>query len=287
MAQPSKAAIDAFKALAGQSEIAAAICSAVASSKFRGFAELWVICERSGIASARSAEVRRFLDRGYAVGLFSRRGELEWKPLATPSLFAELAPLFFAVSLYRKELHSDADRVEVALTSPPEPSQLVQALGAMLQGTWGIQATKQVFPDLANRAQRRYCIMSPFLDSEGGEMVLDLFARTASSVSRELIIRGSPDGILPKGYSDISSALRAMNVSVFNFRLERGNRGGSETFHAKVVLADEDACYIGSSNMTKWSLDYSLELGLVVFGQAAARVARILDAVRSVATPIW
>lgn len=284
MAQPSPAAIEALRALSGHAELAAPLCAAAADGAWRGPADLRQICECAGIASARASQVRRCLALACDIGLFAPCSALAWRPVADPQHFAELAPMLFAVALYRDTLHTEDDTVDVVLTNPPEPSQLVAALEAMLQGAWGILPSKQVFPDLASQARHRFCVMSPFLDAEGGEFVAELFGRTAPSVTRQLILRGTPDGQLPAGYTAAAPALAALNTQIFNFRLVRA-RQGTETFHAKVVLADDNACYIGSSNMTKWSLDYSLELGLVVRGQAAGRVARVLNAVMSVATP--
>ena len=64
------------------------------------------------------------------------------------------------------------------------------------------------------------------------------------------------------------------------------DRPENETFHAKVIRVDHDECYVGSSNMTKWSFDYSLELGFLVSGDAGARVSRVVDAVLTVSNEI-
>ena len=45
-----------------------------------------------------------------------------------------------------------------------------------------------------------------------------------------------------------------------NYALQRAS-GGRESFHAKVILADDCRAYVGSANVTGWSLDYSMELG--------------------------
>jgi phosphatidylserine/phosphatidylglycerophosphate/cardiolipin synthase-like enzyme len=52
------------------------------------------------------------------------------------------------------------------------------------------------------------------------------------------------------------------------------------------VLADNRTAYVGSSNMTKWSFEYSLELGLKVSGKAADRLADIVDAILTVSERI-
>ena len=56
-----------------------------------------------------------------------------------------------------------------------------------------------------------------------------------------------------------------------------------ETFHDKVVVADDMPAYVGSANLLSSSEGLSLEMGLLVEGGAAAQVARLVDAVLFVA----
>jgi len=124
--------------------------------------------------------------------------------------------------------------------------------------------------------------MTPFVDEEGGARIVDLFRCTGAAVRRELIVRnGLPAALVAKAVD-----LADMGVRVYDFRISREERGHNETFHAKVVCADEGECYVGSSNMTKWSFSYSLELGFHARGRAASRVAQILDAVVHVSVPL-
>jgi phosphatidylserine/phosphatidylglycerophosphate/cardiolipin synthase-like enzyme len=79
----------------------------------------------------------------------------------------------------------------------------------------------------------------------------------------------------------VAPALLAAGVKVYDYRLERSEGAGRETFHAKVVLAD-NTCYVGSFNMTQWSLGHSLELGLAATGASALRIADVLSAIADV-----
>ncbi|WP_375577271.1 phospholipase D-like domain-containing protein [Paracidovorax oryzae] len=76
--------------------------------------------------------------------------------------------------------------------------------------------------------------------------------------------------------------MAALNVSVLSFRLEREGLAGNETSHAKVVLADGHTAYVGSLNMNRWSLEYSLEVGVCVTGRSAALIANVVDAAERV-----
>lgn len=124
--------------------------------------------------------------------------------------------------------------------------------------------------------------MTPFIDEVGAEIVLNLFHQ-AHVPTRCLILRAGPDGKAPPALAVIRPHLDALGVSVLNARLGKSEGRGRETFHAKVVLADDAAAYVGSSNMLRSSFTSSLELGLYVRGEAAKRVADVLRAVISVA----
>lgn len=89
----------------------------------------------------------------------------------------------------------------------------------------------------------------------------------------------------PKGYDSIAPWLSESVVKLFNYSLPRAGSVGRETFHAKVVLCDNNAAYLGSSNMNGASLEYSMEMGVSLKGRAAADVATVLDAVMKAAQP--
>lgn len=76
-------------------------------------------------------------------------------------------------------------------------------------------------------------------------------------------------------------ALAVLGVAVYNYWLPRA--GGYETFHAKVVLSDEHAAYIGSANMTQASLSLSMELGTFLKGSSVKTLASVLNAILDIA----
>ena len=57
----------------------------------------------------------------------------------------------------------------------------------------------------------------------------------------------------------------------------------NETFHAKIVLADGVAAYVGSANLLKRSKSANLECGMLVEGPAVGAVKVLLDAVTTIA----
>lgn len=276
---------EALQVLAAHSAVGGLICSAVASGRLSGTLDFRQISSFSGIAQSRAGEVLAFLEAAQRLGFFARISEFNWQASDT-SFLAELAPMLQAISFYCAEIHQDQDTVDVVLTKPPHPSQLTQALDRMLLGTWGLLNTREVLPSIAEKANVRLAVMTPFLDEMGGQILLTMFSNAKHSIRKQLILRMSPDGLPPSGYTAVAHGLMALGVETYNFRLEKEEISSTETFHAKLVLADSDTAYVGSSNMNKWSFQYSLEVGLMVSGRAAKRIGQIVDAVISVAIPV-
>ena len=274
---------EALNILSAHSAAGSLICSAVSDEQLSGTMDVRRICSLSGIAQARTGEALSFLMAAKGLGLVEQISDLNWR-VAQAAILAELAPMLQAIHVYRTEIHQDADTVEVVLTKPLSPSQLAKSLEGMLLGTWGLLDTREVLPSIAENASERFVVMTPFLDEVGGEILLALFQHVRPSVRKQLIIRATADGLLPAGYLAITGQLSALGVEAFNFRLDKGDAFGMETFHAKVVLADNAKAYVGSANMNKWSFQYSLELGLLVSGKAADRIGQVIDAVTCVST---
>lgn len=269
--------------LAPHSRVGAPICAAIADGRLGGLVNLRQVCTMSGLSQSNSAEVEAFLIAAQRVGLVERSSGLTWS-LNESKRLSELAPMLFAVQVYRSEVHTANDEVDVVLTKPAGSSRVAQALDNTIRGDWGLINTRDLLPMMAEQASQRFAIMTPFVDDTGADIIASLFANTRPGVRRELIIRSSANGEAPAGLARLSEQLNTLGVWCYNFRLDRADTGGYETFHAKVVLVDNQTAYVGSANMNRWSFDYSLELGLRVTGKAGARVAEIIDAIISVST---
>jgi hypothetical protein len=269
----------AFLALAPHADVAGPLCRGVEEGRFVGVMRLAEICAASGIAQACSNSVEDALIAGRAVGAFRSYGVMEWSPDTAP--FAELATALQAVSLYRREVHLDADIVEVVLTPPGRPSRLGDAL--RLRG-WieaDLEHTEATLHHLASEARGRLVVLSPFVDAVGASSVVALFNATDKSVRRVLVTRGQ-DGVMPQPLIAVMPELAELGVAIHNYWLPRAG-GGYETFHAKAVLADSGMAYLGSANMTYASLSVSMELGTFLRGDSARTLASVVDAILCVA----
>lgn len=227
------------------------------------------------------------LERAVALGLleaaptgFRARGSAH-------SRFRRLSFALNAVEHYRSVVHRDATLAQVVLTKPPRPSVLEQKLSALGWRTADLEPTEHAFHGMVRSSQRRVVVMTPFFDSTGAAWLQELLSYVTPGVERTLIFRSLEDSArkdYPIGFDAIAPWLKAQGVRVFNYSIPWMEGGGRETFHAKVVLCDRSAAYLGSSNVTAASLEHSMEMGVVLQGRAAADVAEIMDAVLASAT---
>jgi phosphatidylserine/phosphatidylglycerophosphate/cardiolipin synthase-like enzyme len=143
--------------------------------------------------------------------------------------------------------------------------------------------TKDAFLHLARRARERLVIMTPYIDSPGANWAADLFEATAAR-SKILVLRGMEQ--VPKAGASGDRLAKAAS-RMYDYTLVGSGRDGqafTETFHAKVVLADGVAAYVGSANFLYRSREANLECGFLMEGDAVTPVAVVVDALLGVLT---
>jgi hypothetical protein len=235
------------------------------------------LAQMARVSTAGLGRLRAALHLVCEAGMAEQVDESNWRLTLHADACSTLALMLKGVSLYLSKVHQDADRVSVVLSKPPEPSAFSTALAQSLRGDWGIQLTADALERLAEAAKTRFVVMTPYTDANGMDRVIALFKSTGNTVRRVLIVRDASAAELVA----VRSKLSGLAVEVHEFRLAR-EAGQNETFHAKVVCADDSQCYVGSSNMNTWSFNYSLELGFHVQGQAARRTIEIVNAVLAI-----
>lgn len=260
--------------------------------------DVWADLSESSVQSERSLidlaqlgvtderATRDVLEKSVELGLLGATS-LGFKPLGgAHSKFRRLALALYAIEHYVSTVHKDATTARIVLTKPPRPSMLEQKLSEFGWRTTELEPTEHAFHSMVRSAQSRVVVMTPFFDVKGALWLRELFSFVQPGVERVLVLRSLEDPTrkdYPGGYDTIASWLKIESVRVFNYSIPRLEGGGRETFHAKVVLCDRNAAYLGSSNMNAASLEQSMEMGVALQGRAAADVAVVLDAVLSAA----
>lgn len=151
----------------------------------------------------------------------------------------------------REVLISPKATARLVVTMPPEPSRLGTALAADIAGDFvTLTPTTDAFRHIASLARERLTIMVPYIDSVGTDWAADIFEGTTAA-ERTLVIR---DATQLKRCGSPGRRLERTATQIIDY-------GGAdltqETFHAKIVLADGVAAYVGSANLLRRSRCFS------------------------------
>lgn len=164
-------------------------------------------------------------------------------------------------------------RARFVVTLPPEPSEVGARLSALAGETFtSLTDTKDAFLHLARRAKERLVILTPYIDPAGASWAADLFTATTAG-NRTLVLRG-----LSQLDSCGAPGVKVRNLATQLLDYEIHSDQGIETFHAKVVLADGVAAYVGSANFLYRSREKNLECGFLLEGDAVGPVAVLIEA---------
>lgn len=182
-----------------------------------------------------------------------------------------------------ESLIAPSARARFVVTLPPGPSRIAEQLQKSSgQSFTTLTDTQDAFLHLARRARDRLIVMTPFIDATGASWAADIFEATGAG-KRELILRES--GQL-ESCGTSAARLRKCVTRIYDYSIAQTEDPGSvETFHAKVVLADGVAAYVGSANFLYRSREKNLECGFLLEGDAVAPVAVLIDAVLNIFGP--
>ncbi len=208
-----------------------------------------------------------------------------WSSKLAPTELRRLAELLRGADHYRR-LRFDANSVELAVTMPLSPSLLGAQLEPAPGRPGGYLPTAEAFLRVARAAQTRLVVMTPFLDRRGFGWLKEVVETAPPTAQKILVLRDADRYVVDLGVQH-AAWLAASAVSVRDYCLSHNHESGRalpvETFHAKIVLADESLAYVGSANVLGTGEGTSLEAGVLVDGRAAAQIARLVAAVLRIA----
>jgi hypothetical protein len=230
----------------------------------------------SSSLAGQSAGALRRVTKDFAARGWLRHKADGWS-VGPGQLPLELASFLEGAAAMRAAMPDDG-RATAVVTMPLPPSAIGAALPATGLAHAALVPTQETFERLADAAVHSFTVMTPFLNDEGLAIALGLFRRTPAS-RKCLIVRrsGSARAAVDRARRELSD----LGVQLLDYTLRLEN--GYETFHAKVVLADQDLAYVGSANMTAFAR-HSMELGILADGRAARVVASVVRAVERIAT---
>lgn len=279
-------ALKAIEALAGRASLCRRLFPVWARLSPGAPVDVPGLVASAGLGITDEQGAQQVLNELVRLGLAERQAEQYVATEALQPALGALAVAFAGIDYYREHVHRDRTLVQVVLTRP-ELSTILES--CLVERGWrlgALESTDQAFLGIVRCARRRVVVMTPFLDAKGAVWLTQMIGQAPAGVAVTLVLRGLEDPARADavGYGSIRAWLAERDVRVMNYGLLRPS-GGRESFHAKVILADHGPAYVGSANVTGWSLDYSMELGVVLDGQAAGEIAEVVDAVVQAATP--
>lgn len=242
------------------------------------------LCEASGVGIL-PGDANQVLAGLEVAGLCSRSEDGEtWSSHLNHGEIQRLSSMLRGAEHYRR-LKQGAPNLEFAVTMPMSPSLLEEQLPPALGRPGGYLPTATAFLRIAGAAKTRLVVMMPFIDRRGFDWLRTVLEASDRDVTKIIVLRDAEQYAIDLGMHH-ADWLRALDVSVRDYTLSHDSGGRAlplETFHAKIVLADDCCAYVGSANMLGSGDGTSLEAGLFIDGQAVRPIARLVDGVLRIA----
>lgn len=240
------------------------------------------LSSRVGEVSAEHVAIAR---RSLLAAGLAMQVNFSTKLIATPETLRNLVENLKGIEAYLRS-HKDRNVVELVLTEPGAKSTLRKAIDSLPGLSPIMFQTSDVFFRLARAAKRNLVVLAPFIDNQGADLLVELFSICRPGVHCHLVCRPLSEPQCGEAFLRRADDFRRIGVLVYEYALPSTLPSGRETFHAKVVLSDDDLFYVGSSNFMGSALDRSFECGVLVEGGAAKELSSVLEAVRSIAKPV-
>jgi phosphatidylserine/phosphatidylglycerophosphate/cardiolipin synthase-like enzyme len=130
-------------------------------------------------------------------------------------------------------------------------------------------------------AESSLVMVTPFFTEFGiDKFVTRLAQRAADDVTVDVITRDTDEGDaeeavhrLERAALDIDGGVLE-NISVYDYGT------ATERLHAKTLVADGEQAYIGSANLTAYSLREAIEIGVIIDGPVVEDINTFLTEVR-------
>jgi phosphatidylserine/phosphatidylglycerophosphate/cardiolipin synthase-like enzyme len=240
------------------------------------------LASRVGEVSAEHVAVVR---RSLLAAVMAVETDFETHWISSTDVLKGLSENLLGVASYLR-VHRDRDYVQLVLTEPGQNSALRRAIDDSHALPPVVFQTSDAFFSLAHAAREELTVLSPFLDQQGADLLVELFGLCSDSVRRSLICRPLNEPECGDAFRRRAADFRRLGVSIYEYALPSLLPSGRETFHAKVVVADASSFYVGSSNFMGSALDRSFECGVIVRGETARQLRYVLAALQSIAKSV-
>lgn len=171
--------------------------------------------------------------------------------------------------------------VQLAATLPPELRRPTDSSVVIIS-----EELRQLFFDADDIVR----IANPYFDP-AETIVGDLASLPSRGVETRILTRetssaAGPREVLNNIFERIPESRQRLLEVRDLFRRDSETGRQAVATHAKVVIADEELCYIGSANLTRTSLSSNFELGVILQGGFVSDIARVFDQVFESGAPV-
>ncbi|WP_123078963.1 phospholipase D-like domain-containing protein [Halarchaeum sp. CBA1220] len=211
---------------------------------------------------------------GYETELVEARFRVEGT--RTREIFDQTREAIQIVDAHRERVPTTD--VTPLVTFPDDP-----AFGTTTAASYGMDGLLSTLASQAKRCEREIILLSPFFEGGGlgrlADVLLDALERgvEVTIVTRYLSDPDSHNYGVITSFSEraaergVSSHLSLVDYTVWDEDTppQKRTQGGENprfTLHAKVMLFDSRAAYVGSANVTDYGFDRYLELGVLLEG---------------------
>lgn len=146
-----------------------------------------------------------------------------------------------------------------------------------------LRQTAGVLLEIIDHARRELWLTAPFVERGGIAFLKEalLGALERGVLVRFVVRRGTLEGGGLSEFMQLIGAVDGLRV------IEVATPASELGSHAKVCLADDEVCYIGSANLTSHGLGRHLELGARLQGPDVAIIRAALEAIVHLGTQVY
>lgn len=173
------------------------------------------------------------------------------------------------------DVESQASTIELTGTFPP---------GVTVNAFTGVRQLSDDLRQMFFDADSTVRIANPYFDPTSS-VVGDLASIANRGVKTKILTRETKDAdpklrrALNTMYEDVKPANRRYVEVRDLFKQDSDTGRQAYATHAKITIADEDLCYLGSANLTDTSLSDNFELGVLLRGEIVLTATAVFDAV--------
>ena len=184
------------------------------------------------------------------------------------------------VAILRESGDDPTGRVQLCVSLPPSLSPAAEHV--IRESSTDLRSS---LLDVVVSAKESLIVASPFWDAGTTSDMVSLVRKKLSSGVRVWLLGRFSEDLPAAVRSELDKVASDPGCAILSWF--EGSGRETQTFHFKAISADRGIRgYIGSANMTVSSLRSRMELGVILTGDAASQLDRILRVVITMAAPV-